>query len=209
MPILRIACLASGGGTNVQAIIDSIEAGLLPAKIVAVITNAPGAGVLERAERHGLPHFVVDHRLYHSRELFEDELIRILVDRGAELICLCGFRRILTPRFVGHYPGRIMNIHPALLPAFGGKGCHGEHVHRAVLESGAKYSGCTVHFVDDQADHGPIILQLVVPVMDDDTPETLAQRVLHEEHIAYPQAIGLFVHGRLRIEGLRVSIRQP
>ena len=204
---MRIACLASGHGTNLQAIIDAIEGKTLEARIVAVITNVPGTYALERAKKHGLPAFEVDHRRYDSRKDFEQAVISILDEQGAQLVCLCGFMRILSPLFIGHFACRIMNIHPALLPAFGGKGFYGEKVHQAVLESGAKFSGCTVHFVDEQPDHGPIIMQRVVPVLDDDTPQSLALRVLQEEHRAYVEAIVLFAAGRLSVSGRRVAVK--
>ena len=201
-----IACLVSGNGTNLQAIIDAIESGALPARIAAVISNVPDAFALERARRHGLPHFVVDHRQYQDRAAFDRELVKIIDSSQAKLVCLCGFMRVLTPAFTGRYPGRIINIHPALLPKFGGKGFYGHHVHQAVLAAGEKVSGCTVHVVDAEVDHGPIILQRSVPVLPDDTPESLAARVLVQEHFAYPEAIRLFAEGRVRIEGPRVII---
>lgn len=188
---LNLACLASGSGSNLQAIIDSIESGRLPARIVAVIVNEPGAYAGERAQRHGLPLFLVNHRDFKNRSDFDRALMAIIDRQGADLVCLCGFLRILTPAFIEHYPGRIINIHPALLPKFGGRGFYGHKVHEAVLAAGEKESGCTVHFVDAEVDHGPIILQRKVPVRPDDTPETLAQRVLAEEHLAYSQAIAL------------------
>jgi phosphoribosylglycinamide formyltransferase-1 len=195
--ILNLACLCSGSGTNLQAIIDSIEAGRLPARIAAVIANEPGAQALDRARRHHLPSFLLNHRDYKSRADFEAALAELIDRQGADLICLCGFMRILTPSFVNRYPSRIVNIHPALLPKFGGKGFFGHKVHEAVLAAGEKESGCTVHFVDAQVDHGPIILQRRVPVLPGDTAETLARRVLAEEHLAYPQAIAMLAEGRV------------
>ena len=204
---LKIACLVSGGGTNLQAIIDNIEAGKLKAEITAVISNVPGAKALERAEKHGLPAFVVNNRDFASRELFDRELAAIIDRQGATLVCLCGFMRIFSPFFVEHYPGRVINIHPALLPDFGGKGFYGHRVHVAVLASGKKISGCTVHFVDREVDHGPIILQRTVPVLADDTPDDLAERVLQQEHVAYSQAIELFAQNRLEIKGKKVLVK--
>ncbi len=194
---LNLACLASGSGTNLQAIIDNIDSGKIPARIVAVIVNEPGAQALARAERHRLPAFLIDHRNYRSRSDFEQAMIEVIDRQGAELICLCGFMRILTPHFVSRYPGRIINIHPALLPKFGGRNFYGRRVHQAVLQAGEAESGCTVHFVDAEVDHGPIILQRRVPVLPGDTPESLAQRVLAQEHIAYPQAIALIAQGQV------------
>lgn len=206
---LPIACLASGSGSNVQAIIDAIESGTLPARIAAVISNVPGAGVLDRAKRHGIPAVVVDHRAHHRREDFERQLCATIDGYGIELVCLCGFLRVLTPLFVSHYPDRILNIHPALLPDFGGRGFHGMKVHQAVLAAGRRTSGCTVHVVDAEVDHGPTILQRTVPVLPGDTPETLAARVLEQEHLAYPEAIGLFATGRATIEDGRVLVGPP
>jgi phosphoribosylglycinamide formyltransferase-1 len=196
---LKIACLASGGGTNLQALIDNIESGRLDVRIVAVISNVPGAGALARAQKHRLPCFVVNNKEYASRQLFDRELAAIIDRQEAQLICLCGFMRIFSPFFIDHYPGRIINIHPALLPAYGGKGFYGHKVHEAVLASGEKVSGCTVHFVDQEVDHGPIILQRSVPVLPEDTVDTLADRVLKEEHLAYSQAIGMIARGELEI----------
>ena len=201
-----IACLVSGNGTNLQAIIDRIESGALAARVAVVISNVPSVPALERARRHGLPSLVVDHKEYGDRAAFDQELIKIIDSSRAKLVCLCGFMRVLTPSFTGHYPGRIINIHPALLPKFGGKGFYGRHVHQAVLAAGEKVSGCTVHVVDAQVDHGPIILQRTVPVLPDDTPDSLAARVLAQEHIAYPEAIRLFAEGRVTIEGHRAII---
>ncbi len=196
---MKLACLASGGGTNLQAIIDNIESGRLEARIVAVISNVSGAGALTRAQKHGLPWFVVNNKEYTSRQLFDRELADIIDRQEAQLICLCGFMRVLSPFFTDHYPGRIINIHPALLPAYGGKGFYGHKVHEAVLASGEKVSGCTVHFVDQEVDHGPIILQRTVPVLPEDTADTLADRVLKEEHLAYSQAISMIARGELEI----------
>jgi phosphoribosylglycinamide formyltransferase 1 len=198
--------LVSGGGTNLAAIIDSIERKELDAEIAVVISNNPKAFALERAAKHGIPGKVIDHRNRASREEFEQALIAELELRKVDLVCLAGFMRVLSPLIVRRFEGRIMNIHPALLPAF--KGLWGHHVHEAVVASGARLSGCTVHFVTEDVDGGPIIVQRAVPVLDDDTPETLAARVLEQEHKAYPEAIGLFASGRLQIEGKRVRTRQ-
>ncbi|MCS7249769.1 MAG: phosphoribosylglycinamide formyltransferase [candidate division WOR-3 bacterium] len=200
---MKIAVLVSGRGTNLQAIIDACENNFIPGKVVCVISNIENVYALERAKKHNIPNFVISHKNKERIE-FEKELIKKLEEFKPDLICLAGFMRILTPYFIEYYRNRIMNIHPALLPAF--KGLYGEKVHKAVIESGAKFSGCTVHFVTEEVDGGPIILQRIVPVEDEDTPETLAERVLKEEHIAYPMAIRLFAEGRLKIEGKRVKI---
>jgi phosphoribosylglycinamide formyltransferase-1 len=202
--MIKIAVLVSGRGTNLQAIIDACENGYIPGKVVCVISNIENVYALERAKKHNIPNFVISHKNYRTREDFEKALIKKLEEYQPDLICLAGFMRILSSYFVNYYKYKIMNIHPALLPAF--KGLYGEKVHQAVIESGAKFSGCTVHFVTEEVDSGPIIIQRIVPVEDDDTPDTLAERVLKEEHIAYPMAIRLFAEGRLKIEGKRVKI---
>ena len=204
---LKIACLASGSGTNLQAIIDNIESGKLEAKITAVISNVPESGALERAKKHELSCFLVNNRDFPSREAFDRELAAIIDKQEARLICLCGFLRIFSPFFVDHYPNRIINIHPALLPDFGGKGFYGHKVHEAVLASGAKISGCTVHFVDRDVDHGPIILQRKVAVLPGDTPDSLAARILKEEHIAYPQAISMIARNEIDISDSKVIFK--
>jgi len=200
----RIGVFVSGRGTNLQAIIDAIERKEIDAEIVVVISNVKNAYALERARNHNIPAIVINHKDFPNREAFEKALIEELDKRRVDLVCLAGFMRVLTPFFVNHYKNRIMNIHPALLPAF--KGLYGHHVHEAVLKSGAKFSGCSVHFVTEDVDGGPIIVQRVVPVKDDDTPDTLAERVLVEEHRAYSEAIKLFTEDRLKIEGNRVKV---
>jgi len=176
------------------------------AKVAVVISNEPQAFALERARKTGVDAVVVNHRDFATRERFEEKLIEELDSREVDLVCLAGFMRILTPFFVRHYQGRMMNIHPALLPLFGGKGFYGDKVHRAALESGMKFSGCTVHFVTEETDGGPIILQAAVPILDDDTAETLAGRIHKKEHEIYPEAVKLFAEGRLEVTGKRVRI---
>ena len=200
---LRIGVLASGRGSNFQAIIDSVESGYLPVEIAVLVCNNPDAGAIERAKRHGIPWKYIDHR-GKTREEFERKVIEVLDGYGVELVVLAGFMRILTPFFVNHYPNRIINIHPALLPSF-----PGTHAQKDALEYGVKVSGCTVHFVTTEVDGGPIIIQRCVPVLEDDTVETLAARILREEHRALPEAIKLFAGGRLRVEGRRVRILPP
>lgn len=203
---LRVGVLVSGTGSNLQALIDACRRGDAKAEIAVVISNVPTAFALERARAAGVPAVVVNHRGYASAETFEEAIREALQAHRVELVCLAGFLRILSPRFVGAFPGRIINIHPALLPAFGGKGMYGERVHRAVIESGARRSGCTVHFVTEVPDGGPIIAQVAVPVQPGDTPATLAARVAREEHRLYPEVVGLFAEGRLRLEGDKVKI---
>lgn len=199
----RVAVLVSGNGSNLQALLDS--AGDC-AEFVLVLSNKPEAYALERAARAGVPTKVVRYEDYPDRTSFTRAILAAMREYAVELICLAGFNRILDPILVDAYPLRIMNTHPALLPAFGGEGMYGHHVHRAVLASGAKISGATVHFVTAETDGGPIILQGAVPVLDDDTPETLAARVLRMEHRIYPAAVRLFARGRLEVAGNRVRI---
>ncbi|MEO0091673.1 MAG: phosphoribosylglycinamide formyltransferase [candidate division WOR-3 bacterium] len=206
MAIIKLGVLVSGSGTNLQAIIDASEKKEIPAVVSVVISNKKEAYALERARKHNIPAIFINHKDYPNRELFEQALIKELDARKVDLVCLAGFLRVLTPFFVNHYKMRIMNIHPALLPV--AKGLYGEYVHKAVLDSGAKFSGCTVHFVTEDVDGGPIIVQRVVPVDDDDTVHTLAERVLQQEHIAYPEAIRLFAENRLEIVGNRVKIKK-
>jgi phosphoribosylglycinamide formyltransferase-1 len=205
---IRLGVLVSGRGrgTNLQAIIDACERGETKAQVAVVISTNPEAGAVERARRHNVEALVVDPKQFASQEDYERELVRRLQERSVDLVCLAGYMRKLSPLFIGAWRNRILNIHPALLPAFGGQGLYGHHVHEAVIESGAKFSGVTVHIVDEEYDHGPIVLQTVVPVLDDDTPDTLAARVLEQEHKLYPQAIRLFAEGRLRVEGRRVKV---
>lgn len=206
--LLRLGVLASGTGTNLQALIDACQAGEVPAEVAVVVSNAPEAFALERARRAGVAAAVVDHREFPTQAAFETALLETVESHRVDLLCLAGFLRILSPAFVGAFRGRMMNIHPALLPAFGGKGMYGERVHRAVLASGARVSGCTVHFVSEVPDGGPIIAQSAVPVRDDDTPATLAARIRREELRLYPLAVRLFAEGRLQVEGNRVRIRE-
>ena len=203
-PPLRLAVLLSGGGTTLQNLIDHIEAGKLSAAIVVVISSQPDAYGLERAKRHGLEAICVSRKAYPDAQAYHDALNRTLDRYAPELIALAGFLRVF--RYAPHYRGRVINIHPALIPAFCGKGFYGRRVHQAALAYGVKVSGCTVHFADEQYDHGPIILQRVVPVLDHDTPERLAARVAIEERKAYPEAIQLFAEGRLQVRGRWVHI---
>jgi len=197
--ILGVLC--SGRGTDLQSIIDAIETGDLHAQIGVILADKPEAYALERAKKAGLKNICVNRKEYNTREDFERELVKELHAAGVTLVILAGFMRLLSPYFVHEYSGRIMNIHPALLPSFGGA-----HAHRDVLAYGAKVSGCTVHFVDEGMDSGPIIMQAAVPVLEDDTEETLGARVLEVEHIIYPKAIELYIEGRLKVEGRRVKI---
>jgi phosphoribosylglycinamide formyltransferase-1 len=199
--MLKIGVLVSGRGSNLQAIIDAIEAKKIKAEIAVVISNVQGVMALDRAKKHGIKSIVIDNREHSDKSSYEKQVIKALDDNNVGLICLAGYMKLLSPELVHHFKGRIMNIHPALLPAFPGL-----HVQRKALEYGVKYSGCTVHFVDEGCDTGPIILQAVVPVLDSDTEETLSARILEQEHKIYPEAIRLFSEGKLKIEGRRVKI---
>ena len=201
---VRLAVLLSGSGSTLQNLLDRIAAGTLPAQVVVVVASRSDAYGFERARLAGIPARVVARKEYADVERFNDALHAALEPFAADLVVLGGFLSLFQPRT--RYAGRVMNIHPALIPAFCGAGFYGDKVHRAVLESGVRVSGCTVHFADDQYDHGPIILQGTVPVLDDDTPETLAARVHALERELYPEAIRLWALGRLRIEGRRVRI---
>lgn len=197
----RIGVLVSGSGTNLQSILDSCKAGRIDAEVVVVISNKPDAYALERAKNAGIDTVILESKGFAVREDYDRELVKILKKRNVELVILAGFMRIVTPVLIKEFPMRIMNIHPALLPSFPGL-----NVQKKALEYGAKFSGCTVHFVTEDVDAGPIIIQAVVPVYENDTEETLRERILEQEHRIYPQAIQLFSEGRLKVEGRRVRI---
>lgn len=202
MSRVKLGVLISGSGSNLQSIIDHIEAGRLEAEIRVVVSNVPGAYGLIRAEKHGLRTVVVDHRGFAARAEFDARLVEVLREHEVELVVLAGFMRVLTPTLLEAFPGRLMNIHPALLPSF-----PGVHVWQKAIDYGVKFSGCTVHFVDTGTDTGPIIIQAVVPVLDDDDADSLAARILRQEHRIYPRAIQLYAQGRLEVEGRRVRVR--
>jgi phosphoribosylglycinamide formyltransferase-1 len=207
--VKRIGVLVSGGGSNLQALIDATLQQKINAAIGVVISNKPGVFALERAARHGIPALVIDNRQYASAEAFARAILESLLVHQIDLLCLAGFLRILDRCVVDQFPSRMLNIHPALLPAFGGKGMYGHHVHEAVLASGAKFSGATVHMVTPETDVGPIIAQDIVPIDDTDTPESLAAKVLTVEHRIYPQAVRLVLEDRIEINGLRVRQKSP
>jgi phosphoribosylglycinamide formyltransferase-1 len=198
---VSIGVLISGGGTNLQALIDAIEAGKLDAKIEVVLSNKADAYGLTRAQKHGVPTAVLNHKDFSSREAYDQAAVALLRERDVELVALAGFMRLLSPVFIQAFSNRIMNIHPALLPSFPGL-----NVQQKALEHGARFSGCTVHFVNEECDEGPIIIQAVVPVFSDDTGEALAARILEQEHRIYPRAIQLYAEGRLKIVGRRVLV---
>lgn len=198
----NLAVLVSGRGSNLQALLDAGKKPNFPARVAVVISDNPQAYALERAKKSKVPTAVFDRLNFPDRKLMEAEIDRVLDKQGIDLICLAGFMRLLSSDFVARHRGRIINIHPALLPAFTGL-----HVQQKAVDHGVRFSGATVHFVDEGTDTGPIILQAVVPVKQDDTGDTLAARILEQEHKVYPQAVKLFAEGRLKIEGRRVIIK--
>jgi len=202
---LRVAVLASGRGSNLQAIIDAIEAGQVQAQIVAVISNKKDAVALDRARKHGLPELFVDPKPFagqpDSREAYDRVLLEVLQQQHVELVLLAGYMKIVTAVLVNAFANRMMNIHPSLLPSFPGL-----EVQKKAIDWGCKLAGCTVHFVTEGVDEGPIIVQAAVPVLDSDTPEALAARILEQEHKIYPQAVQFFAEGRLKLNGRQVQI---
>jgi phosphoribosylglycinamide formyltransferase 1 len=199
---LKTAVLISGRGSNLKALIDACAGKDFPAEIVLVMSNTAAAGGLAYGRAAKIPTAVVPHKDYSTREAFDDAMEKPLREAGAEFICLAGFMRILSDAFVRRWEGRMINIHPSLLPAF-----KGTHVHDQVLAAGAKLSGCTVHYVVPELDSGPIIVQTEVPVLPGDTPERLAARVLEQEHQLYPRALRAIADGRVRLEGGRVLLK--
>jgi phosphoribosylglycinamide formyltransferase 1 len=204
---LRIAVLASGRGSNLQAVIDAIERGEVQGDIAAVISNKKDAVALERARKHGIRDVFVDPKPFagrpDSREAYDLALLEVLQQHQVELVLLAGYMKIVTAVLVNAYSNRMMNIHPSLLPSFPGL-----DVQKKAIEWGCKLAGCTVHFVTEGVDEGPIILQASVPILDEDTPETLAARILAQEHKIYPRAVQLFAEQRLRVDGRRVFIER-
>lgn len=200
--MLKIGVLASGRGSNFQAIIDEIEAGRIPAKIEILIVDNPGAYAIERAKKHGIPYLFINPKEFQTKEAFYEKIRDELLSKGVELVILAGFMRIVKKPLLEAFPNRIMNIHPALLPSF--PGLHGQ---KQAVDHGVRISGCTVHFVDEGVDTGPIIIQAAVPVSPDDTEESLSERILRLEHKIFPEAIRLFAEGRLEVEGRKVKIK--
>lgn len=202
---LRVAVLTSGRGSNLQAVIDAIEAGQVQAHIVAVISNKKDAVALERARKHGIKDVFIDPKPFSGRpdfrEAYDRSLLEILQQHEVELVLLAGYMKIVTAVLVNAYANRMMNIHPSLLPSFPGL-----EVQKKAIDWGCKLAGCTVHFVTEGVDEGPIIIQAAVPIVDDDTSDTLAARILVQEHKIYPRAVQLFAEGRLRVDGRRVCI---
>jgi len=196
-----IAVVASGRGSNFQAIIDAIKNGTIPAECVALITDNPKAYAIERAQKAGIPCRIIDYATFPSREVYERSLLVAMQETGADLFVLAGYMRILGSSIVRAFPGKMINIHPALLPSFTGL-----HAQRQAVQHGVKVAGCTVHFVDESLDGGPIILQKCVPVLETDDEDALAERILEHEHVAFPEAIRLFCEDRLVIDGRKVRI---
>ncbi len=199
---MKIGVLISGRGSNLQSLIDAQTNGLLGAEIGIVISNVPEVQGLDRAAAAGIPTTVINHKDFDGREPFEDALDEELVSYGIELVCLAGFMRLLTGGFVNRWTDRLINIHPSLLPSF-----KGLHTHERALEAGVRFGGCTVHFVRAEMDAGPIIVQAAVPILSDDTPDTLADRVLSEEHKIYPLAVKMIAEGRVEVVDNTVKIK--
>ncbi|HET9976765.1 MAG TPA: phosphoribosylglycinamide formyltransferase [Burkholderiaceae bacterium] len=191
----RIVILISGRGSNMQRVVEASAAEAWPARVVAVISNRPGAGGLEYAQRRGIATAVVDHKAFASREAFDAALMQAIDAHAPDLVVMAGFMRVVGAEFARHYEGRMLNIHPSLLPAFPGL-----HTHRRAIEAGCKLAGATVHFVTPALDHGPIVIQAAVPVLPGDDEVALAERVLAREHVIYPRAVRWFVSGQLRVE---------
>jgi len=198
---LSLAVLVSGGGSNLQSIIDRIEDGALDAEIKIVLSNTPDAYGLERAARHGIEQLALDHRNYPTREAFDRRMVEVIREAGADAVAMAGFMRLVTPEFLQAFSGRVVNIHPALLPSF--PGIHGQADANAY---GVKISGCTVHFADEHMDHGPVIIQAAVPAFPGEEPDDLGSRILALEHRVYPQALQWLSQGRLRVEGRVVHL---
>lgn len=201
---MKLGILISGRGSNMMAIADACTAPGFPARVAVVVSNRAGAAGLRAAAERGLPTAVVAHADFHDRAAFEGRLLQVLRSHGAEAVCLAGFMRLIGPTLLQAYPRRVLNIHPSLLPAFPGL-----HAQRQALEHGVRIAGCTAHLVDEQLDAGPILLQAAVPVLDDDSEETLAARILEQEHRIYPEAVRLLAEGDLIIHGRRVVRRRP
>jgi phosphoribosylglycinamide formyltransferase-1 len=197
----NVGILVSGRGTNLQALMDASRKGVLSAEIAIVISNIPGAPALERAQKHGIPTKVVNPKAYTTTQAFEESILQEFQSRKVDLVVLAGFMKILSPTIIRAFPQRIINIHPALLPSFPGL-----HVQKKAIEHGVRFSGCTVHFVDESVDGGPIIIQAVVPVQPEETEETLSARILKEEHQILPQAVQWVAEGRVQVKGRKVTI---
>lgn len=202
MKKLKIGVLVSGSGSNLQSIIDKIEQGALSAQIAMVICNNPQAFAIERCRKHNIPLTLISLKDFPDRLAFDMKMVEIFKGHGVELVVMAGFMRVLSPEFLGEFPLKVINIHPALLPSF--PGLHGQ---KQAFDYGVKFSGCTVHFADSGVDTGPIIIQAIVPLFDDDTEESMSARILKEEHRIYPQAIQLYAEGKLEVRGRKVIVK--
>ena len=203
---MNIAVFASGHGSNFQAILHAIDAGLLPARIVVLISNKSDAGAIEIARAHNISTQHLSQKMFSSEEALADAILEVLEKEHAEFIALAGYMKKIPAHVIQQYQNRIVNIHPALLPSFGGEGMYGRRVHESVLASGVKVSGATVHLVDEEYDRGPILLQKTVTIVSDDTPDSLAAKVLKIEHEIFPRALKAFAEGRVKIEGRKAWI---
>lgn len=201
--MIRVGVLASGSGSNFQALVDALHVAGSPARVEVLVCNVPGAKVLDRAARAGVESVLIDHKKVATREAYDEQLVEALTSRGIELVCLAGYMRLVTPGFLRRFPGAVINIHPALLPAF--PGLHGV---RQALQYGVKVSGCTVHFVDEGTDTGPIIAQATVPVLPSDDEATLGARINAEEHRLYPAVVRAIAEGRVKLVGRRVQLEE-
>ena len=201
--MIRVGVLASGSGSNFSALTEAQNVEGSPARVELLICNVPGAKVLERAQKAGVEAVLLDHKSHSSRETFDEAVAQTIIDRKIELICLAGYMRLVTPAFLRRFPGKVINIHPALLPAF--PGMHGV---RQAIAAGVKVAGCTVHFVDEGTDTGPIIAQAAVPVLPSDDEASLAQRIHAEEHRLYPAVVRAIARGEVQLEGRRVRVKE-
>ena len=203
---MNIAVFASGRGSNFQAILDAIDAGILPARVVVLISNKSEAGAVEIARARSISTQHLSQKMFSSEEELADAMLEVLKKNHAEFIALAGYLKKIPAHVIRQYRNRIINIHPALLPSFGGEGMYGHHVHEAVIARGERVSGATVHLVDEEYDHGPMILQKTVDVMPVETPDSLAEKVLKVEHEIFPLALKAFAEGRVKVEGTKVWI---
>ncbi len=201
--MIRVGVLASGSGSNFSALTEALNVEGSPARVELLICNVPGAKVLERAQKAGVEAVLLDHKSHSSRDTFDEAVAQTIIDRKIELICLAGYMRLVTPAFLRRFPGKVINIHPALLPAF--PGMHGV---RQAIAAGVKVAGCTVHFVDEGTDTGPIIAQAAVPVLPSDDEASLAQRIHAEEHRLYPAVVRAIARGEVQLEGRRVRVKE-
>ena len=201
MSSARVAVLVSGSGTNLQSLLDAAATPDYPARIAVVVSNVPGVRALERAAAAGVPTKVLPHQGYPDRAAYDRALVEAIAPFSCTIVCLAGFMRLVGPTFLRAFPGGVLNVHPALLPCFPGL-----HSHRQALEHGVKLTGCTVHLVDEGTDTGPIVAQAAVPILEDDTEDSLQRRIQEQEHRLFPIALGLLAAGRLRVEGRRVSV---